>query len=153
MDIELDATTRAAIVGVSLAEILKRDALNQILFGSLKSELSKDELFSIAKEFATNQKIALRSAAGIARVMIECLLVDADTVLAVFDEEIEVYVKALTSTNAELTDAQRFIALSTAENILLMSKIVTAMLTETKGVTFHPSQLPTDVSNLFKEKG
>lgn len=153
MDIELDATTRAAIVGVSLAEILKRDALNQILVGSLKSELSKDELFSIAKEFATNQKIAIRSAAGLARVMVECLLVDADTALAVFDDEIEAYIKALTTTSAELTAAQRTIALVTVESIRLMAQVVTSMLTETKGVNFHPSQLPTDVSNLFKEKG
>jgi hypothetical protein len=152
MDIELDATTRAAIVGVSLAEILKRDALNQILVGSLKNDLSKDELYTLAKEFATNQKIALRSAAGLARVMIECLLVDADTALAVFDDEIETYVKALTITNVELTDTQRSIALITADNVRLMARIVTTMLTETKGVNFHPSQLPTEVSNLFKEK-
>ena len=151
MDVNLNAATRTAIVALSLAEAVKLCVQNQLLVSEEFHPITADRVKAL-EEITSNHRKLVGTYAGVARVMIESLIIDRDQTIKSFQDELAAYRKAIEQPKEKLDlDAQLLTSLVS----LIFTKferLVVGMLTDTKSVNFIISELPADVSAIFKEK-
>lgn len=151
MDVNLNAATRTAIVALSLAEAVKLCVQNQLLVSEEFHPITADRIKAL-EEITSNHRKLIGTYAGVARVMIESLIIDRDQAVKSFQDEIAVYRKALENPNEKLDLDAQILANIVSLTFTEFENLVVGMLTDTKSFNFIISELPVDVSAIFKEK-
>lgn len=151
MEIKLDAQARAAIVASSLAETLKFCVLNQLLLSDFQRG-DQETKIALLKEFSRNQRGIIGSIGGLARVMVESLVIDTDATVAFFKAEIATYNKALLEGSPDLDAEDKLVATLTTVLISTLESMIVGMLTDNKNVKFTTTELPSDLTHILKDK-
>lgn len=151
MEIKLDAAARAAIVASSLAETLKFSVLNQLLLSDFQ-QADQETKIALLKDYSSNQRRIIGAIGGVARVMVESLVIDTDTTIGFFKSEISAYTKALQEGSPDMDAEDKLVSALTTMLFNTLEDMIVRMLTDSKNVKFTTTELPSDLTTLLKDK-